>query len=85
MGFRSGGRERAVEQTAQGGVDGLMRHRVSGSAVEHPVPRKISDDDTTAAAAAVAPAGDVFDRAPSLDQFLVVPKGSMSPRAPPGW
>lgn len=34
-----------MEQTAQGGVDGLRRHRGSGSAPEQPVPRKMSDED----------------------------------------
>jgi hypothetical protein len=59
LGFWSGGRESAVEQTAQGGTDaaGLMRHRVSGSAAEQPVPRKISDDDDTAAPV-LLPMGD---------------------------
>jgi len=56
LGFWSGGRERPMEQTWHGGVPGLMRHRVSGSAPEQPVPRKISDDDTDAA---VLPAGGV--------------------------
>jgi hypothetical protein len=37
-----------------------MRHRVSGSAVEQPVPRKISDDDDTAAAVAMPQARDLF-------------------------
>jgi hypothetical protein len=47
-----------VEQTAQGGTDGLMRHRVSGSAAEQPVPRKISDDDDDTATSVVLPMGD---------------------------
>jgi len=41
-----------MEQTSQGGVDGLRRHRVSGSAPEQPVPRKISDEDEDCGAAA---------------------------------
>ena len=45
-----------MEQTWHGGVPGLMRHRVSGSAPKQPVPRKISDDHTDAA---VLPAGGV--------------------------
>ena len=53
MGFLSGGRERAVEQTAHGGADGWMRHR----APEQPVPRKISDDGGGEAPAAAPPAG----------------------------
>ena len=57
MGFRSGGRERDVEQTAHGGADGWMRHRASGSAPEQPVPRKISDDGGGEAPAAAPPAG----------------------------
>ena len=50
-----------MEQTWHGGVPGLMRHRVSGSAPEQPVPRKISDDDTDAA---VSP-----DRPPSIPEL----------------
>jgi hypothetical protein len=84
LGFRSGGRERAVEQTAQGGVDGLMRHLVSGSAVEQPVPRKISDDDDTAAAVAVAvpPAGDAFGSDSIPGPVLGCSEGSLGSRAP---
>ena len=50
-----------MEQTWHGGVPDLMRHRVSGSAPEQPVPRKISDDDTDAA---VSP-----DRPPSIPEL----------------
>ena len=50
-----------MEQTWHGGVPGLMRHRVPGSAPEQPVPRKISDDDTDAA---VLPAGGVAGSGP---------------------
>lgn len=55
MGFRSGGRERAVEQTVHGGSDGWIRHRASGSAPEQPVPRKMSDEDDEATAAEQSP------------------------------
>jgi len=49
-----------MEQTWHGGVPGLMRHRVSGSAPEQPVPRKISDDGGGGGTdAAVPPAGGV--------------------------
>jgi hypothetical protein len=72
LGFRSGGRERAVEQTVHGGSDGWMRHRASGSAPEQPVPRKMSDDDDDddgEATAAEAPVGRVGAGPESIDRW----------------
>lgn len=51
-----------MEQTAQGGVDGLRRHRASGSAPEQPVPRKMSDEDP--------PVGDL-DGSGSIDSRTI--------------
>lgn len=74
MGFWSGGRERPTEQTVQGGVDGLRRHRVSGSAPEQPVPRKISDDDGGGCGdtdAALPPAGGGAGSTGSIDPWTL--------------
>ena len=75
MGFRSGGRETPKEQTSQGGVDGLRRHRVSGSAPEQPVPRKISED-CGAAAPLVGDSNGSGSIGPWADWFLSVSLGA---------
>lgn len=45
--------DNALEQTEQGGSEGWIRHLAFGTALEQPVPRKISADLASSSAAAI--------------------------------